>query len=102
MAASIQFHVGNKCYFIIDGKRMHGEIASLNVEPGVHSVSVIVITLDTLTLSLSLSLSLSFQVIVRGKNERSVQLKNCKEVYHVVFQVEDSSERYHPDNSVHN
>ena len=39
MAASIQFHVGNKCYFSIDGKRMNGEIASLNVEPGVQSVS---------------------------------------------------------------
>lgn len=39
MAASIQFHIGNKCYFHIDGKRMSGEIAALNVMPGMHSVS---------------------------------------------------------------
>ena len=39
MAASIQFHVGNRCYFNIDGKRMNGEITSLNVKPGIHLVS---------------------------------------------------------------
>lgn len=39
MAASIQFHVGSRCYFTIDGKKMNGEIGTLNVSPGVHSVS---------------------------------------------------------------
>ena len=38
MAASIQFHVGNKCCFYIEGKRMTGEIAGLNVSPGIHMV----------------------------------------------------------------
>lgn len=42
MAASIQFHVGNRCYFHINGKRMSGEIASLNIKPGFHSVSATV------------------------------------------------------------
>lgn len=40
MAASIQFSVGDKCYFHIDGKRMTGEIAALSVKPGQHSVSL--------------------------------------------------------------
>ena len=39
MAASFQFHVGSRCYFTIEGKKMNGEISALNVSPGVHSVS---------------------------------------------------------------
>jgi hypothetical protein len=38
IAATIQFHVGNRCYFYIDGKQMNGEIASLNIKPGTHLV----------------------------------------------------------------
>lgn len=40
MAASIQFRIGNRCYFYIDGKRMNGEIAALSVESGIHLVSL--------------------------------------------------------------
>lgn len=41
MAANIQFHVGDKCFFTIDGRKSSGEIVRLHSQPDQHLVSVL-------------------------------------------------------------
>jgi len=73
MAANIQFHIGDKCFFTIAGQKSEGEIIRLHSKPGQHLVrwrleqSIVYRELvGRLCLGLSLTSSVNLSLKARG------------------------------------